>query len=335
MLLLEGFDYLGTVVEKYVVSDSGRVTTNGSSRSGALCMKVSKNDWCDVPLAAASDTGVIGFALYCYDPTDSPKPLLSFERSGNVNMTLNLRRSGALELRRGSTVLGASTTQVFLRNAFQYIEVKWNCVNSISADSVQVKIDGTLVIDLAATTDCQDSGTSGVDLIILHSPGTTIYYDDLYICDLAGAQCNDFLGNIIIETLFPDGNGNTSDFVGSDVDSTDNYLHVDDATSDGDTTYVESSTPGDIDLYTLDDIGGTPDTILCVASDCFSRKDDGSARDGRLLTRVNGSNYEGASFSPTTSFVHEAQIWELNPDDSAAWEVADVNGAEIGIKVQS
>lgn len=332
LLHLECFSYLATIDEKYTVSNATDVTVDGASRTGTYCVKVKKDDWLEFPITA-SDTGVLGFALYCYTPTNSPKVLVDFRRSGSSNMTLVFLTSGIMELRRGSTILATSIIP-FIREVFQYIEVKWNCVNSISANSFQVRLDGTIILDLDATTDCQESGTSGVDVLRLWGPGTTVYYDDVYVLNLSGAQCNDYLGNIIIETLYPNGNGNTNDFTGSDADSTDNYLHVDEAQHDSDTSYVESSTISHIDLYAFGNMVGTPDTIHCVALVCPSRKDDGGARDGRLLTRVNITNYEGASFSPTTSFVHEVQIWELNPDDSAAWAITDIDGAEFGIKVQ-
>ena len=56
-------------------------------------------------------------------------------------------------------------------------------------------------------------------------------YDDLYICDgttVPGEPVNDFLGDVRVDTLYPNGNGNSSQWVGQDANSTDNYLNVDD-----------------------------------------------------------------------------------------------------------
>jgi hypothetical protein len=35
---------------------------------------------------------------------------------------------------------------------------------------------------------------------------------------------------------------------------------------------------------------------------------------------------------PTFAAASVFNIWNTNPDDSAAWESADVNGMEIGVK---
>ena len=34
-----------------------------------------------------------------------------------------------------------------------------------------------------------------------------------------------------------------------------------------------------------------------------------------------------------TAYPYWLTLWELNPEDSAAWEVADVDGAEFGVKI--
>jgi hypothetical protein len=53
----------------------------------------------------------------------------------------------------------------------------------------------------------------------------------------------------------------------------------------------------------------------------------------QLVTRPVSTDRVSASkdvqtFAPKSVF----NIWELNPEDSAAWAEADVNGMEIGVK---
>ncbi len=218
-----------------------------------------------------------------------------------------------------------------------YLEVKATCKNSISADEFIVKLNGTEILNLAATTDTQETANQGIDAIVLAGGFSTgiIYWDDLYICDLNGSVNIDFLGDCSVETLYADGNGTTSNFTGSDADSVNNYLHVDEAQQDGDTSYVEDSTPSNIDLYTYDDMAATPDTIFGVGLRSYARKDDAGARTGRLLTRRSAANYEGSNFSPGTSFLGFDEIWDVDPSTSSAWLEAGVNAAEFGIKVQT
>ena len=65
------------------------------------------------------------------------------------------------------------------------------------------------------------------------------------------------------------------------------------------------------------------------------RTDAIGSRLARHVTRVNSSDYEGADLGVNYSYMWGSTIWELNPDDSAAWEDADIDAAEFGIKVQA
>ena len=138
---------------------------------------------------------------------------------------------------------------------------------------------------------------------------------------------------ISVEALAPDGNGNTNDFVGSDLDSTDNYLHVNEAVVDGDTSYVESKTVGDIDLYTYENLSGTPTSIVGLAVRPIAKKLIGGNRLGKVITRIDGTNYDGDTIYVGIDYRAKVSVFELNPDDAAAWEAADVNGAEFGLEV--
>lgn len=68
------------------------------------------------------------------------------------------------------------------------------------------------------------------------------------------------------------GNGTSSGCFGSDGTSVDNYLLVDDPTSDADTTYVQSDATLDIDLYVCDDSPVPAGNALAVQSLALWRK---------------------------------------------------------------
>ena len=83
-------------------------------------------------------------------------------------------------------------------------------------------------------------------------------------------------------------------------------------------------------------MANTPTTIYAVIAEIYANKDDASAKTGKIMARVNGSNYEGADLTPVeANYDYFQEIWELNPDDAAAWEEADVNAAEFGVKVEA
>jgi len=333
LLHLETFEHLVNPNEKYTTEHGTLVSISSTySRSGTRSLKCYSGYYCQFPFTA-SDTGVIGFAVYSDGALPTAVPFIQFYRGASLTFELRIAKTGIVYFVRGSTYV-ARAPSPFRLKTWQYVEVKWNCVNSIGANTFQLKVDGELIIDIPAATDCQGAASSGVDTINIQGLCTYSYFNDLYICDLSGSECNDFLGDMVVEVLYPNGNGTTNDFTGSDADSTDNYLHVDDATPDDDSTYTESSTVTDVDLYSFDD-STTPDTILAVAVDCFCKMDDAGPKSGKIIAYINSTTYEGDTFSLTTSYVYETQLWELNPDDSAAWAAADIDGAEFGVKVQA
>ncbi len=339
IFLLESFEGIEDPEDKYTIETPALVTIDSSlSRSGSQCLKTSYRYWFQMNFSSL-DTGIIGFAYRFtgVSTTSLTAELILFYSPAGKQIALHVDLVGRMSLVQGTTVL-AYAKKAIIQDRWHYIEVKWNCVNSIGADTFIVRLDGEEMINLPATTDCQYQASSGVTRIYIQGVNHAIFnwFDDLYLLDLTGAAPNnDFLGDIQITALNPNGNGATNDFTGSDADSTDNYLHVDEAVPDWDTSYVESSTVSHVDLYTYEDLSGTP-TIYAVQAVAVVKKDDASAKTSKLLTRVNGTNYEGSAFAPTNgAYGYFTEIWALNPDDSATWVKADVDGAEFGIKVES
>jgi len=334
LVLIESFEALNDIADKYVIENTGVKLENSIVRTGSQSLECGANDYCKFPIPDSA-TGVIGFGFYVGGAT-TQSYIAMFSETSLEQVSVEMDASNRLTVERGSTLLATSEKNLVF-GKWYFIEIKWSIANSIAADSFIVRVNGEEWINLDATTDTQSRATDTMNMVSLEGAVGTCYFDDLYILDLTGpAPTNDFLGDCRVVCLDPDGNGSTNEFVGSDVDSTDNYLHVDETSPDEDTSYVESSTVGHEDLYTVDNLAVTPDTIFGVQTQAVVKKDDAGARTGKLLARVGGTTYEGAAFSPSEgAYLNVMELWELNPDDSAAWEEADVNGAEFGIKVES
>ena len=97
--------------------------------------------------------------------------------------------------------------------------------------------------------------------------GALMTIDDIYVC----TGDDPFLGDIIVETLYPNGNGTVNQWVGTDANSVDNYLLVDDQnTSDS----VRDSVPGHQDLYVLQNLSVADASVVGVAHEAYVRKGD-------------------------------------------------------------
>lgn len=116
----------------------------------------------------------------------------------------------------------------------------------------------------------------------------------------------------------------------SDVSSANNYQAVDELiANDGD--YVYTSTQDAVDTYAL--ANGSGGVIHCVAVQSRAWKEGASSVEYlKHVVRPDTVNFSGELKYLPTSAISKQTIWEMNPADAAAWEWADINGMEIGIK---
>jgi hypothetical protein len=224
------------------------------------------------------------------------------------------------------------------KDTWYYIVFKVRHADSISTNDVILYINNVEEINLAATTDTSYFGATITNMTLVGSStgGNNHYFDSLVIWDDAGsAPWNAYVNTYRMESLKPNGNGNTNNFVGQDADSTDNYLNADEDTPDSDTTYNESAAVGDIDLYAFGDMTASVGAVLAVNSIAVWKKTTADAKTSRQVTRISSTNYEGSDKSPTTSYTWDSRIMETSPATSSAWTKSEVDGAQFGVKDQA
>ena len=114
----------------------------------------------------------------------------------------------------------------------------------------------------------------------------------------------------------------------------DHGAMVDDNPPDGDTTYNESTTPGNLDSYKYPDltniISGTIHGINILLN--ARKTDDIATRQIATLIVEGGSDYAGTSQAISSSYQYWNQIYSINPDTSNAYTVTEVNALDVGIK---
>lgn len=159
-------------------------------------------------------------------------------------------------------------------------------------------------------------------------------YDDLYINDDSGsAPHNTFYGEaFVVEKVIPNGNGDSSQFLGSDGNSTDNYLLVDDS-GNNDTDYVASGTVGHEDTYACSDLTNATGTIIGVEQNIIARKDDVATREIAGVLRPASTSYPQTTRTMSGSYVLFFERVDVNPETALAWSIADINSNKIGERV--
>lgn len=283
---------------------------------------------------------IVGIALKCYTegtPTYNASKGIIIGLLEGSTYHLKLHLVGTeIQVRDGANgLLGTTSGANITYNAWSYIEVK--AVIHDSTGSVVIRVGETEVLSLSSI-DTKNGGTGVVSVISFSCANVDIrsYHSDLYICDLTGdAPCNDFLGDVRVDQLLPNGAGTYTQFTPS---AGANYQNVDEAGyHDADTTYNETDTVGNKDSYAVADLPSPPagTTIYGVRNVAVLRKTDVGVRTAKQLLITGATETLGTERTLSDSDQIFSELSELNPADSEPFEDADINAIEPGVEVAS
>lgn len=329
LLFCDGFDHYNNLLDKGWIINGGNpfIVAGGRAGSGSLRFGKSRQTR---EFPTLPSTVIAGFALrsaYSFDQT-----IFYFQYGGTSYLYLTINSLGQLTVYGpGYAYIGSSVVGAIPINVYKYIEIK--DVISATVGSIELRIDGISVFSVSGINTCA-SGPEQITSLQIGSGADigAIYWDldDLYVCDGTGALNNDFLGDVRVQAIYPSGNGTTSNLVGSDGNSTDNYALVDEVVPDG-ADYVESSTVGDKDTYAYGDLG-VSGIVHGVQILPLAVKTDGGIRSITSVARVSGTEEDGASQPLSMSYTYFPDMRNTKPG-GGAWTVSDVNSAEFGVKI--
>lgn len=339
----DSFDGYTAIADKWLavpacnLNGNGAGIGTGSVRTGVRGMRI-QNDQFGNPggmrrtLPTGVDTIVVGFA-YRRNGLGAGDCLQLWEGFGTTqHFKLMIESNNKLGVYRAGTKLGEGVTAI-PQNVWTYIEVKVKIHDTTG--TVEVRVNGA--VDLSLTgQDTRNAGTAGLidDIRLFNVYGQAIDVDDIVVMDTSGSTMNDFIGDIKIECILPGGNGNSSQFVGSDADSTNNFQLVDDNPPNDDTDYVQSSTVGQKDTYAYGNLATPSGTVYGVQVSSRVRKDDAGARKFVSVARLSSTEEDSAEYTLTTSYQYFAEVRPTKPG-GGAWTITDVNNAEFGVKVST
>lgn len=351
LLFVDGFDSFGTTNNGAPTGLSSKWQTLSTSHDGdtivtgrfsdgmALAPRYTSNgnNYTATPYFTATATVVAGVAFRLASlPTGSDwKEIMAFG-SGTTTTECGIAvgSSGQIRVWRGSTatsIQDSTSSGLIDPNKWYYLEFKATIDN---AGSFDVYLDGVQVAFSSNTGDTQNTdpncthvrlkgrtNQSVVDAIVIH-------FDDFYCLNTSGSP-NDFLGPQHIRTILPDATGDSAQFTPM---SGDNYTNVDENGHDTDTTYVESSTTGNKDLYNFQSISGG--TINAVALYAIARKTDTTAFDLIPIAKSNGTESDAAAvLIDSTTYGPARGVYLVDPNTSSAWTDSGINAAQFGYKV--
>lgn len=277
----------------------------------------------------ALQTFTIGFAFKATIWT-AGSVVLYFQESSTNQIDIRLVAGGEMEVTRAGTQLAVTSGLGGIAGTWYYIELQATIDNGVSG-SVELHIDGVNEASNLAT-DTQMSANSRIESIIFYPNTENFWYDDMYLFDDTGGVNDDFVGDIRVTTVYPDGNGDDSDFGLFPDGGETNYENVDDGeTLDEDTTYVESGTSGHLDLYTFPNIDGAYD-IAGVQICIDARKDEAGAQKLKLVSKLDVTESADSGQGVASSYSELRRTMDVDAEGNA-WTHGNLDLSQFGIEV--
>ncbi len=309
---------------------SSDITSNG--RRGGNCITLNNSTgYFQKSLPAALTEVFTAFAFYRAGAGGGS--VCNMYSAATLQVSITVNSDGSVSVSRNVTVLATSAAGLVPQNAFTQFQVR--AVISDTVGVIQVRLNGSGSNAVSVTGADTNNGAAAVSVngIQFKAYAVNDRFDDVVIWDTAGSTANTWLGDVRVDSYFPNANGDSSQFVGSDGNSTDNYLLVDGASPNG-TDYVQSSTVNDKDLYGFTNLSHTPSSIFGVLVAPSALKDDAGSRSIRMLAKSGGTEVDsGADVNLSTTRTRYLGLFETDPNTSAAWTKAGLDAAQFGVKV--
>jgi hypothetical protein len=324
-------------LQKAGYSSSGLGSYNVNATAGRRANKAVRGSFAASPvgLTRAVDTPAAKIAVCVAfrisdisQAVDTNGIFLTFGDGTVTHVGLSVLADGSVRAYRGDgTTLGTSATGLITSNTYYHLEVE--VLVDASTGTVKVYLDGdtTPIIDGSAL-DTNNGGDDSISLIGFGADRAgSVVFD---FCDLVVRDGDSQLGDVRVDYLPANANGNTNQF--ATQGSTTAYENVDDTTpNDSDFNY--SSTPGQVDQYGLADVSWSPSNIYAVIEKVRARKSDAGTRSIQHVLRSGSTDYTGATRALSTTSAYYHNVREVDPNTTAAWGESGVNGAQVGVNV--
>jgi hypothetical protein len=241
------------------------------------------------------------------------------------------KTSGDINLYFNSSWQGATTSHPILPSTWQHFAIDMKIDSS--AGWVKLYIDGNEVKSFTAT----NTGNDDIEVVqigstlLWHSSNRYTYMDDIYLDDTTGESVPTESPPVLrFYYVLPNGNGNYSQWDGSDGDSTNNYQLVDDVPAVA-TDYVETGVADEYDSYTMGTFTlGSGQTIAAVIPQGIVQR-AGNSELIALGTRLSSTDSIGSDQTPAADWSGRFERQTTKPG-GGSWAQADLDAFELVLK---
>ncbi len=336
LLFLDGCDHYDAraeLADKWTQEDIVSVNTTGGRFGGGALVLAPIFD--EVYMTIPGLTEVFAGCHFNTPSIPTLEEVMAFLNGSSIQIAIQVTQSGQIKVLRGGTIIDGSAGGVIHTNTWHTIEVR--VVHHDTTGVVQVRIDGEQVIDFLG--DTIPSGAADIDRVEFRAPSLSgnVTMDDFYILDTTGsAPQNTFLGDWRIDTLYPDGDGNYTEFnVTNPASPTTHWDKVEETPTVDDNSYNETNTNADRDTFTMGNLAAiTAQTILSLQQVSRAESSVTGASNMRNKLRISGSDFNGATQGTTLNvFAYLLELWDLDPNAGPGpWTETVINGIESGFE---
>lgn len=352
ILWMDGFEHYGATTTGrdnmvnygQYASATGQISST-VARTGTYSFRCGSGDNLSFRRTFGTTKSSVGIGAAYYHPilptVDFYHVLCQFNDSSNIPLiSVVVNPTGQIEVWGGTSTIGGTrrgvtTNQVITPAVWNHVETYFT-PNGASS-SIEIKVNEVTVLTVNPLIIGSNSGagaaateTSSVTVIGRGVTSNTFYVDDIYAWDDSGSYNNDFIGDKRVATLYPD--ADTSDADWTPNSGATGYTQIDENTPDADTTYITTSTVGDISEF---DFGAMPTGAIGISAVqvyTAARKTDTGSADIRTDIVSNGVDTSGATQVLTTAYNMRTDVFEVDPDTGAQWTKAGVDAARIRVE---
>ena len=328
-------DLLANLLSRYTTY-SGTLNIVNTGATGQCLSSSSGNLTKTVPHSA---TWVLGF-MFQYNVAHSDSVIFALSNNGSPLLTVVLNADSTLTLRAG-TLTGtaiATTDRSLFASRWYSIEISLTLSGSSPISvSAELRINGHVEASGSGSTGVNASSLPSQDATAnvfgfgqLAAVGGVCLYDNFYIKNESG-----YLGDERVFPVYPNGDGATLNWTPNS--GTVHYDRVNTHPVDL-TKWLETATPGDIDLWDFEDCPAFSGSLLAVNISVLARKDDEGTKSFKIVCASAAGAVEAESdeffVSDTTSEYYEWSL-KLDPATGLAWTQAGFNAKQFGVKLIS
>ena len=248
----------------------------------------------------------------------SPNPIIGFGDSNFLQCGLQVLPTGALQFYNNPGLIGSpSAAGLIAPSSVPNHGIEVIVTFSPTAGSVECWLDGALVIALTGSLKTTQTANSWANQITLGGGGIGnastrgMYCDYWRVWDALGSYQNAPLGFDVRKlTKLPQGAGALTGWAPNGAAA--NWQCTDDASPDGDTTYVSANAAATYDSYAMGTSGLTGLPSMVVAKS-YVRKDDANTRAIEVGVRSGSSNSLGSPYVLGSSYVYVDACISVDP----------------------